>query len=121
MNNKGFTTIEIISMTIVISVMTLISMPFISNELNDVKKEETIDSCYLVKQSLKTYYYQNETNSKKTFDLANEITKKELDIDKMNINFGRATINENGHVTGEMIIDDFACVISGETEEISCS
>ena len=65
MNNKGFTLTEIISMTIVVSVMTLVSTPVISNELKKVKKEETIDSCYLVKQSLKTYYYQNEPNSKK--------------------------------------------------------
>ena len=121
MNNKGFTIIEIISMTIVVSVMTLVSTPLVSKELKKVKKEETIDACYLVKQGLKAYYYQNDTNSKTTLDLTNEIIKKELNIDKININFGKATINENGQITSEMIIDDFNCIISGDTEEISCS
>lgn len=119
MNNKGFTITEIISMTIVISVMTLVSTPLVSKELKKVKKEETIDACYLVKQSLKTYYHLN--NSKRTLDLSNERIQKELDIQNININSGMATIGENGQITSEMMIDDFTCIISGNTEEISCS
>lgn len=119
MNNRGFTLIEIISMTIVISVMTLVSTPLVSKELKEVKKEETIDACYLIKQSLKTYYYQN--NTKTTLDLTNEKTQKMLDIQNMNISSGKATISENGQITSEMVIDDFTCTISGNTEKISCS
>ena len=119
MNNRGFTLIEIISMTIVISVMTLVSTPLVSKELKEVKKEETIDACYLIKQSLKTYYYQN--NTKTTLDLTNEKTQKMLDIQNMNISSGKARISENGQITSEMVIDDFTCTISGNTEEISCS
>lgn len=119
MNNRGFTLIEIISMTIVISVMTLVSTPLVSKELKEVKKEETIDACYLIKQSLKTYYYQN--NTKTTLDLTNEKTQKMLDIQNINISSGKATISENGQITSEMVIDDFTCTISGNTEEISCS
>ena len=119
MNNKGFTLTEIISMTIVISVMTLVSTPLISKELKEVKKEETIDACHLIKQSLKTYYYQN--NSTTTLDLSNEKTQKELDIQNTNIITGKATISESGQITSEIIINDFTCTISGDTEEISCS
>jgi len=121
MNNKGFTLTEIVAMTIVISVMTLISTPLISKELKEVKKEETIDACYLVKQSLKTYYYKNENNSKKMLDLSDEQVQKELDIENTNIEIGQATIDENGTITSELKIDDFTCTISGNTEEISCS
>ena len=119
MNNKGFTLIEIVSMTIVISIMTLASTPFVSKEMEKVKKEETLDACYLIKQSLKTYYYQTSLNG--TFDLSDESTQKMLDIQNMNINYGKATISKNGQVTGEIVIDAFTCTISGDTEEISCS
>ena len=44
-----------------------------------------------------------------------------LDIQNMNISSGKATISENGQITSEMVIDDFTCTISGNTEEISCS
>ena len=101
MNNKGFTFVEIVSMLIVISVMTLLSMPLLSKELKDVKKEETLGACNLIKQSLKTYYYKSNVESKKTLDLANEKVQKELDIN-LNIENGNATIDENGKKIGKL-------------------
>ena len=40
MNSKGFTLVEFISITIIVSVMTFVSAPLISKELDEVKREE---------------------------------------------------------------------------------
>ena len=116
---NGFTLVEFISIMVVVSVMTLVSTPLVSNELEDVKKEEAITKSNLVKQSLKAYYYQN--NSAISLDLSNKDVINELNIGNANIKGGQATIDSSGNITSEMKIDDFTCTISGNTEEISCS
>lgn len=116
---NGFTMVEFISILIVVSVMTLVSTPLISKELNNVKREEAESKCTLAKQSLKTYYYQNEQAV--SLDLANDEVIKILDIEDADIKEGQATIDGNGNITSEMKIDNFTCTISGNTEEISCS
>lgn len=116
---KGFTLVEFISMTVIVSVMTLIATPLVSKELNDVKKDEAVIKSNLVKQSLKNYYYSNSKAA--TLDLSNADIINTLNIGNANIKGGQATIDGSGNITSEMIIDDFTCTISGNTEEISCS
>ena len=116
---NGFTLVEFISIVVVVSVMTLVSAPLVSNELKTIKKEEAVTKSTLVKQSLKAYYYQN--NKATTLDLSNENVINELNIRDANIISGQATIDSSGNITSEMKIDDFTCKISGNTEEISCS
>lgn len=116
---NGFTMVEFIAILIVVSTMTLVSAPLVSNELNDIKKEEAEAKCNLTKQSLKAYYYQ--TSKATSLDLTNEDVIKILNIGDANIIEGQATIDNSGTITSEMKIDDFTCTISGNTEEISCS
>ena len=116
---NGFTLVEFISMTVIVSVMTLIATPLVSKELNDVKKDEAVIKSNLVKQSLKNYYYSNSKAT--TLDLSNADIINTLNIGNANIKGGQATIDGSGNITSEMIIDDFTCTISGNTEEISCS
>lgn len=116
---NGFTLVEFISIMIVVSFMTLVSAPLVSRELYDVKKEEAESKCYLAKQSLKTYYYQN--SKPVSLNLSDEKIKNILDINDADIIDGQATIDSSGNITSEMKIDNFTCTISGNTEEISCS
>lgn len=116
---NGFTVVEFISILIVVSTMTLVSAPLVSNELNNIKKEEAKTKCNYAKQSLKEYYYQNKQAV--SLDLTNKEVKKTLNIEEVNITEGQATIDSSGNITSEMKIDDFTCKISGNTEEISCS
>lgn len=116
---NGFTLVEFISMMVIVSVMTLIATPLVSKELNDVKKDEAVIKSNLVKQSLKNYYYSNSKAA--TLDLSNTDIINTLNIGNANIKGGQATIDGSGNITSEMIIDDFTCTISGNTEEISCS
>ena len=53
---NGFTLVEFISMTVIVSVMTLIATPLVSKELNDVKKDEAVIKSNLVK--LQHWIYQ---------------------------------------------------------------
>ena len=119
MNSKGFTLVEFISITIIVSVMTFVSAPLISKELDEVKKEEAVSKCNLVKQGLKTYYYAN--NKAETLDLSKKENIDKLNIEDADIKEGQATIDKSGNITSEMKIDNFTCTISGNTEEISCS
>lgn len=119
MSNEGFTLVEFISITIIVSVMTFVSAPLVSKELNEVKKEEAISKCNLAKQSLKNYYYVN--NKAETLDLSKKETIDKLNIEDADIKEGQATIDKSGNITSEMKIDNFTCTISGNTEEISCS
>lgn len=116
---NGFTMVEFISILIVVSTMTLVSAPLVSNELNNVKKEEAESKCNFAKQSLKAYYYEN--NKAVSLDLTDENVIKTLGISDADIIEGQATIDNSGNITSEMKIDNFTCIISGNTEEISCS
>ncbi len=116
---NGFTLVEFISMIVIISGMTLVATPLVTKELNNVKKDEAIVKSNLVKQSLKNYYYSNSKAT--TLDLSNKDIINTLNIESTNIKGGQATIDNSGNITSEMKIDDFTCIISGNTEEISCS
>ena len=116
---NGFTLVEFISIMVVVSVMTLVSAPLVSKELEDVKKEEAVTKSNLVKQSLKDYYQSNK--SAVSLDLTDKDVIDNLNIGDADIKDGQATIDSSGNITSEMKIDNFTCTISGNAEEISCS
>lgn len=119
MMKNGFTMVEFISILIVISTMTLVSAPLVSNELNNIKKAEAESKCNFAKQGLKLYFYEN--NKAVSLDLTDENVIESLGISDADIIEGQATIDNSGNITSEMKIDNFTCTISGNTEEISCS
>lgn len=56
MNKKGFTLIELLSVIVILAVITLITIPLVSNVINESKKGSVKSSAYGIMESANLYY-----------------------------------------------------------------
>ena len=70
-NKKAFTLVELLGAIVVLAILTLITMPIISNVINDVRIKSLQSSAYGLIEASNLYYAQYGNNSNIRFDIEN--------------------------------------------------
>ena len=82
MNNikKGFTLVELLGVIVVLAILALITIPIISNVINDVRIKSLRNSAYGLIEAGNLYYAQYGNNSNIRFDINdNKVESKDTD------------------------------------------
>ena len=79
MRKKGFTLIELLGVIVVLAILALITMPIITNVINDVRIKSLKTSAYGLIEASNLYYVSKGVNTTIRFDKTEEKdTLKEL-------------------------------------------
>ena len=70
-NKKGFTLVELLGVIVVLAILALITIPIISNVINDVRIKALQSSAYGLIEASNLYYAQYGTNNNLRFDIKN--------------------------------------------------
>ena len=112
-NNKGFSAIELLAVIIILTIITLISIPIVLNVVNDQKKTQSRRSIDTYGENIEIALdrYKNQNDGKITTDF--EDLKEYLTIDKKDVECSVVKINEDGtiyltdcSVDGEKVLND---------------
>lgn len=111
-NNKGFSAIELLAVIIILTIITLISIPIVLNVVNDQKKTQSRRSIDTYGENIEIALdrYKNQNDGKITTDF--DDLKEYLTIDK-DVVCSVVKINEDGtiyltdcSVNGEKVLND---------------
>ena len=69
MKNKAFTLVELLGVIVVLAILALITIPIISNVINDVRIKSLENSAYGLIEASNLYYAQYGVNSNKRFNI----------------------------------------------------
>ena len=96
---RGFTLVELLGVIVVLAILVLITIPIISNVINDVRIKSLQNSAYGLIEASNIYYVQIEVNSNIRFDKNDsKDTLKELSY-KGVVKEGTVIISKKGEVT----------------------
>ena len=104
MNKKnGFTLVELLGVIVVLAILALITIPIISNVVNNVRIKSLESSAYGLVEAGNLYYAQYGVNSNIRFDIDNnEISSTDTDkllTYKGSVKSGVVILNKKGNVT----------------------
>ena len=98
-NKDAFTLVELLGVIVVLAILALITIPIISNVINDVRIKSLENSAYGLVEASNLYYISKGNSTTIRFDKNKEIdTLKELSY-KGTINQGTVIIDKKGNVT----------------------
>ena len=98
-NKNAFTLVELLGVIVVLTILALITIPIISNVINDVRIKALQNSAYGLVEASNLYYVQKEVNSNIRFDKNDsKDTLKELSY-KGVVKEGTVIIDKIGQVT----------------------
>ena len=98
-NKKAFTLVELLGVIVVLAILALITIPIISNVINDVRIKALRDSAYGLIEASNLYYVSKGSNTNLRFDKnEDKDTLKELSY-KGVVKEGTVIISKKGEVT----------------------
>ena len=112
MNNKGFSAIEILAVIIILTIITLISIPIVLNTINSEKKTQNRKSVDLYGENIKIavdrYKNEHDNNITTNFeDLKEYLTiENKIKCDKIIINEQGTIYIKDCYVNGEKVLND---------------
>ena len=112
MNRKGFSTIELLAVVIILTIITLISIPIVFNSINNQKKTQKRNSVNEygenIKKSLDSYKSDHEGQITTDFnELKPYITVTNVECGIVKISEDEVITLNNCSVDGERVLDDF--------------
>ena len=100
---NGFTLVELLGVIVVLAILALITIPIISNVINDVRIKSLESSAYGLIEASNLYYAQYGVNSNTRFDIDNnKINSNDTDIllkYKGSVKEGTVILDRKGSVT----------------------
>ena len=112
MNRKGFSTIELLAVVIILTIITLISIPIVFNSINNQKKTQKRNSVNEygenIKKSLDSYKSDHEGQITTDYnELKPYITVTNVECGVVKISEDEVITLSNCSVDGEKVLDDF--------------
>ena len=102
-NKKAFTLVELLGVIVVLAILALITIPIISNVINDVRIKSLRDSAYGLIEASNLYYAQYGTNSNIRFNITgNKVESSDtgkLLTYKGSVKEGTVILDRKGQVT----------------------
>ena len=101
-NKNGFTLVELLGVIVILAILALITIPIISNVVNDVRIKSLQNSAYGLIEAGNLYYAQYGVNSNTRFDIENNLVSS-TDTDNLlkykgSIKSGVVILNKKGNV-----------------------
>ena len=112
MNRKGFSTIELLAVVIILTIITLISIPIVFNSINNQKKMQKRNSVNEygenIKKSLDSFKFDHEGQITTDYnELKPYITVTNVECGVVKISEDEVITLSNCSVDGEKVLDDF--------------
>ena len=112
MNRKGFSTIELLAVVIILTIITLISIPIVFNSINNQKKTQKRNSVNEygenIKKSLDSFKFDHEGQITTDYnELKPYITVTNVECGVVKISEDEVITLSNCSVDGEKVLDDF--------------
>ena len=102
MKSRGFTLVELLGVIVVLSILALVTIPIISNVVNNMRIKSLENSAYGLIEASNLYYAQNGSNNIR-FDINNnKVSSKDTDnllSYKGSIKNGTVILDKKGNVT----------------------
>ena len=103
LSRKGFTLVELLGVIVVLAILALITIPIISNVINDVRIKALRSSAYGLIEASNLYYAQYGVNNNTRFDIDNNLVSS-TDTDNLlkykgSVKSGVVILSKKGNVT----------------------
>lgn len=122
-NKDGFTLVELLAVIIILSIVTAITIPTVSNIIKESRENASIDSAYGLKKALDEYYtsYGFSGNSFKGFECSFPSLCDDIELTGNIPSSGYISIDKKGMINGKVSFYDEFYFVYKDDEVIQIS